>query len=72
MEYIGKKIVRYGDLEFIADEYKISVNKELWKQLLSVASEKELNGILNEQLKFENYEAAAEVTAVIDDRFKSK
>lgn len=72
MEYIGKKIVRYGELEFIGDEYKIPVSQELWKQLLSVASEKELNDILNEQLRFENYEAAAEVKTVIADRFKGK
>lgn len=72
MEYIGKKLLRYGDLEFIGDEYKIPINEELWKQLLSVASEKELNGILNEQLRFENYEAAAEVKAVIADRFEGK
>lgn len=72
MEYIGKKIIRYGELEVIGDEYKIPISEEIWKQLLSVASEKELNGILNEQLRFENYEAAVEVKAVITARFKDK
>ncbi len=72
MEYLGKKIVRCGDLEFIGDEYAISINNVLWKQVLVLASEKQLNCILQEQVRFENFEVADEIKKVINDRFKSK
>ena len=51
---------------------KPASKKKSFERLLSVASEKELNVILNEQIRFENFEAAAEVKTVIAARFKSK
>lgn len=70
MEYIGKKIVRYGDLEFIGDEYRLEIDDKSWNRLLSVANEKQLNRILEDQLRFDNYEKAIEVVSSIDRRFK--
>lgn len=71
MEYVGMKVLRYGDIEFIGEEYIMNIDNDLWNKILSVAPKKELEGILNEQIRFENFESAAEVKSAILDRFKN-
>lgn len=67
MEYIGKKILRYGELEVIGEEYKIPITEEFWANLLSVASKNELGKLMQEQIRLENYEAAKQVKQKIED-----
>ncbi len=69
MEYIGKKIIRYGDYEFIGDEYKIAIPDNLANEIMKYASKEELQRVLETQVRFENYEAAKEVTLAIQQRF---
>jgi hypothetical protein len=68
-EYLGKKIIRYGDCEFIGDEYAVEIPDDLFDKMLRFASEKELLEIKESQLRFENYEAADKIQKTISERF---
>lgn len=61
MQYIGKKIVDFGFVQFIGDEYAVKIKGKVWESILKHADRGFLEKVLETQIRFENYEAAEQV-----------
>lgn len=68
MKHIGKRIVKYGSLEFLADEFSFEITANQWETILKTATIEELQTMLQSKVNDEEFEAAQDITEEIKRR----